>query len=338
MWLTLGNLRAVIPAGDTLFLLQETSQPQCFNWKKYGLTLNAPEGILLPSETCEVAITALAGGEFEFPKGSELVSAIYAISISNTLLKPLTANIQHCVALETPEQCNYLKFVRAPLNNGTPPYQFKPLPGGVFKPGSQYGSISCTKFCLIAEVLMWENGEGQEEGGQGQNGEGQGGNKEEQGGGQGENGEGPGGNGEGQGENGEGPGGNEEGPGGNGKEQGRNGKEQGGNGEGQGGNGEEQGRNGKEQGGNGEEQGDKKDGQEGGQGQGGNGEGQEDNRGEQRENGEEINKGLEQGENIGEVVQRRDGGQEAQGQKKVEKNSMDITERNMSNEQGLEIV
>ena len=61
------------------------------------MSLSAPEGIPPPSETCEVAITALAGGEFEFPKGSELVSAIYAITISRPLLKPLTINIQHCV-------------------------------------------------------------------------------------------------------------------------------------------------------------------------------------------------------------------------------------------------
>ena len=87
----------VIPAGDTHFLLRGSSQPQYFNWEKYGMSLSAPEGILPPSETCEVAITALAGGEFEFPKGSELVSAIYAITISRPLLKPLTINIQHCV-------------------------------------------------------------------------------------------------------------------------------------------------------------------------------------------------------------------------------------------------
>ena len=275
MWLTIGNLRGVIPAGDTLFLLQGTSQPQSFNWEKYGLSLSAPEGILLPSDTCEVAVTALAGGEFEFPKGSELVSAVYAISISNTLLKPLTANIQHCVALETPEQCNYLKFVRAPLNNGTPPYQFKPFPGGVFKPGSQYGSISCAKFCLIAEVLMWESGEGQE-GGQGQNGEGQGGNEEEQGG----NGDGQGG---GQEENGEG--------------EGENGEGQGGNGEGQGGNGDGQ------EGG----QGENGEGQNGGAGQGENGE-RENGEGGQGENGEGQNGGVGQVENEeGQNVERGQG-------------------------------
>ena len=106
-----------------------------------------------------MAITALAGGEFEFPKGSELVSAVYAISISKPLLKPLTVNIQHCVALETPEQCNSLQFMRAPLNNGIPPYKFKDLLGGLFSPGSQYGSISCLQFCEIGIVRKEDKGE-----------------------------------------------------------------------------------------------------------------------------------------------------------------------------------
>ena len=159
----------------------------------------APEEILLPSETCEVAITALAGGEFEFPEGSELVSAIYGISISKPLRKPLTINIQHCVLLEAPEQCNSLQFVRAPVSHGGVPYQFKFLPGGYFTPGSQYGSISCTQFCLIGTVAMGEDGEGQEEGeGEGQDGEGQDGEGE----GEGE-GEGGGGGGGGGGEGGE---------------------------------------------------------------------------------------------------------------------------------------
>ena len=104
-----------------------------------------------------MVITALAGGEFEFPKGSELVSAVYAISISKPLQKPLTINIQHCVALETPEQCNYLQFMKAPLNNGILPYQFKPLPGGCFTPRNQYGSISCKEFSLFGLYLELED-------------------------------------------------------------------------------------------------------------------------------------------------------------------------------------
>ena len=148
------------------------------------MSLCTPAEILHSSETCKVVITALAGGNFEFPKGSELVSAVYAISISKSLLKPLTINIQHCVALETPEQCNSLQFVRATLNNWGLPYQFELLPGGCFTPKSQYGSISCTQFSLIA-VLLGGNGKEQEENGEGQNG----------GGGQAENEEGENGGG-----------------------------------------------------------------------------------------------------------------------------------------------
>ena len=158
--LLLDNLKNVIEAGDTFFVLQGCSQPQYFTWEKYGLILSAPAEILPSLETCKVAITALAGGDFEFPKGSQLVSAVYAIFISKTLLKPLTVNIQHCVALETPEQCKSLQFVKAALNNRGFPYQFKVLEGGYFTPENQYGSISCTQFSLIG-VLLGGNEEGQ---------------------------------------------------------------------------------------------------------------------------------------------------------------------------------
>ena len=108
-----------------------------------------------------MAITALAGGEFEFPEDSDLVSAVYAISISKPLLKPLTVNIQHCVLLETLEQCNSLQFVRAPFNDVTFPFQFKFLPGGHFTPESQYGSISLSQFSLIG-ISMIESEEEEE--------------------------------------------------------------------------------------------------------------------------------------------------------------------------------
>ena len=163
MWITIDNHECVIPAGDTVFLLRGSSQPQFFNWEKYGLSLSAPEGILPPSETCEVTITALAGGEFKFPKVSELVSAVYVISVSKPLLRPLTVNIQHCVSLKTLGQCKSLQFVRAPLINGTLPYQFQVLPGGHFIPGNQYGSISCTDFSLLGIYLELESNEDNED-------------------------------------------------------------------------------------------------------------------------------------------------------------------------------
>ena len=160
--LIVGVLKSVIPAGETIFVLRGSNQCQYFNWEKYGISFSAPEGILPPSEICEVAITALAGGEFKLPEGSELVSAVYEISIAKPLLQPLTVNIQHCALLKTLEQCKSLQFVRAPTDDDmTIPYQFKTLPGGRFTPGNQYGSISRSQFCLIG-ISMKESEEGGE--------------------------------------------------------------------------------------------------------------------------------------------------------------------------------
>ena len=144
--LTLGVLKSVIPAGETIFVLRGSNQCQYFNWEKYGISFSAPEGILPPSEICEVTITALVGGEFKLPEGSELVSAVYEISIAKPLLQPLTVSIQHCTLLETSEQCKSLQFVRAPTDDVTTlPYQFEPLLEGRFNPENQYGLISCSQ-------------------------------------------------------------------------------------------------------------------------------------------------------------------------------------------------
>ena len=34
------------------------------------------------SEPCDIAIKAIVAGQFEFPEGTDLISAVYAISVS----------------------------------------------------------------------------------------------------------------------------------------------------------------------------------------------------------------------------------------------------------------
>ena len=143
-----------------MFTLQKSNLPQYFKWHSYGISLSASKDIIFPSETCEVAVIALAGGEFEFPEGCELVSAVYIIDTSKSLQIPLTVTIQHCVSLETREQCNSLQFVRASLNNGIPPYHFKFLSGGRFAQGGQYGSIFCLQFGGLG-IVKKGDGEGE---------------------------------------------------------------------------------------------------------------------------------------------------------------------------------
>ena len=139
-------------AGETLFLIQG-DKPQSLNWEEYGFRLHFPQGTISPSDTCEVVVKALVGGKFQFPEGTELVSAVYAISFAKEFLQPMKLDIQHCVALENEQQIKYLSFVKASLQQAIPPYKFERIDGGQFSTESFYGSIARPQFCLIGIVL-----------------------------------------------------------------------------------------------------------------------------------------------------------------------------------------
>ena len=137
-------------SGKTVFYIKG-ELTQFLSWEKYGLRINVPHGTMPPGETCEVLIAAIVGGNFEFPSGTSLVSAVYAIFLSRDLLQPVQLSIQHSVSLETLEHTGYLSVVTADLYQSTLPYQFKLEQGGKFYPGDRYGSI-LTKFSLKAIV------------------------------------------------------------------------------------------------------------------------------------------------------------------------------------------
>ena len=139
-------------AGETLFLIQGDN-PQSLNWEEYGFRLYISQDTISPSDSCEVAVKALIGGKFLFPVGTELVSAVYAISFSKKLLQPVKLEVQHCVALESEQQLKHLSFVTASLKQGVPLYQFQKTDGGMFSTESFYGSITRPQFCLIGIVL-----------------------------------------------------------------------------------------------------------------------------------------------------------------------------------------
>uniref|UniRef100_A0A1X7SEV5 Uncharacterized protein n=1 Tax=Amphimedon queenslandica TaxID=400682 RepID=A0A1X7SEV5_AMPQE len=58
---------SVIIAGQKLFILQG-DRSDSLQWEKYGFRLECPEGAV--SKDTEVAVTALAGGNFKVPKGT----------------------------------------------------------------------------------------------------------------------------------------------------------------------------------------------------------------------------------------------------------------------------
>ncbi|XP_019857301.1 PREDICTED: uncharacterized protein LOC109585614 [Amphimedon queenslandica] len=120
-------------------------------YMKYGLRIGVQENSLSSTDTVELAVVALVGGQFQFPPNTVLVSAVYAISLSKPLLKQLILEIQHCVDLTgQPALCRHLNFAIAPVSTPTLPYQFSIVEGGQFKPDSWYGSIQREEFCLVA--------------------------------------------------------------------------------------------------------------------------------------------------------------------------------------------
>ena len=145
-----------------LFLIQG-DRPQMMNWERYGLRIGVSEGSLSSEETAEAAVVALVGGDFKFPDNTVVVSAVYAVSLSRPLFKPLRLEIQHCVDLSRGVNPKYLKFAIAPVDTPSLPYQFSIVEGGEFSAGEWYGSINREKFCLVSIVGSLTNGVGGEQ-------------------------------------------------------------------------------------------------------------------------------------------------------------------------------
>ena len=164
---------SITVAGHGLFHLKADDRPSSFNWDKYGFRLHCPEGAVL--KDTEIAVTPLLSDQFEVPKGTVLVSAVYKIEVSKPLTKRVVIELQHCVDLRNTGQTGRLKFVRASLKS---PYQFSIIDGGVFRIGNRYGSIERDDFsyyAVVAEMSGSSNGGGNGEGGNGGGSEGGGG-------------------------------------------------------------------------------------------------------------------------------------------------------------------
>ena len=137
-----GDKRSFLIQGDSSYL---------FNWEENGIIISVPQGTLSPTETSRVEVTVLVGGQFQLPEGTELVSAVYGISLSKPLLKPVKLEIQHCLHLVTQDDANCLSFAIAPIGS-TLPYQFQLKDEGQFYHGESYGSIWLSKFSLVTFV------------------------------------------------------------------------------------------------------------------------------------------------------------------------------------------
>ena len=97
-----------------------------------------------------ISVKAIIAGEFEFPEGTELVSALYAISASRQLDIPVVIEVEHCVQLENEEDCKYMCFGIAEFQQKNPPYTFRIIETGIFSPRSKFGKIQRASFSIAA--------------------------------------------------------------------------------------------------------------------------------------------------------------------------------------------
>ena len=123
-------------------------QPQKLEWPGYGFCIEVPKGALPPGVTASVGVKVILGGQFQFPEGSQLISALYWISSSEVFLKEVAVNIQHCAVIKNEEQCSTFRFIIAKCSQEVLPYRFRERTG-VFNSHTKYGTIKLKQFSVV---------------------------------------------------------------------------------------------------------------------------------------------------------------------------------------------
>lgn len=124
-------------------------------WKESGFHMEVSEGTIDPGEEYEFHVCSLVHGEFIFPPGSELISAIYDIRITKKLLKPMVVAIQHCYSVEDEMDEKLLSFVvckPSVTEIENTQYHFKRCEGGIFPINDEYGYIKANDFSFLGIV------------------------------------------------------------------------------------------------------------------------------------------------------------------------------------------
>ena len=93
-----------------VFSVSDHDGPQLLDWEGNGLRIQVPRGAFCRS--CDISVEVILTGNFVFPENTELVSAVYAISASNRLIKPVQIEIQHCVTVDKQQLGQSLMFAK----------------------------------------------------------------------------------------------------------------------------------------------------------------------------------------------------------------------------------
>ena len=151
-------MRGVDVCGETTLVV--TSSTQLFDWEEFGLKLHIRDGTLPPgTNECTIRIKASTSGQYQFPKGFHLVSAVFWLHCEPMckFAKAITMEMEHCAKLENAKK---LTFMRAVCSQETLPYAFKKI-GGTFSEVKYWGAIELNGFSLEAIAKEGGNEENQ---------------------------------------------------------------------------------------------------------------------------------------------------------------------------------
>jgi len=124
--------------------------------KGQGFVLSVPKGAISSGDYTVEVKSCVVGQQtqgFTFPEGSKLASAVYHISASRKLSKPVFLQIQHCAVIKGDSHHIKLEMVIADSTTG-PPYNFKPYTGGNVCVFDSYIEVELEHFCFIACLLL----------------------------------------------------------------------------------------------------------------------------------------------------------------------------------------
>ena len=119
------------------------------DWVQFRLHIEVPEGSLQTGHIIELHVKAIIGGDFKLPPDCYLVSGIYKVTSSEQLKKNITLHLPHAAIIKSEEEASYFRFYTADCSN-SPPYEFKEMEGGSFRPHINSATIGINHFGCFA--------------------------------------------------------------------------------------------------------------------------------------------------------------------------------------------
>ena len=144
-------MHEAVIADQNLFLVQG-DQHHYFVWEECGFKLRSYHHTISTHDTCAVRVSALAGGNFIFPEGIELASAVYAVTISTPVLKDLEIQLQHCLDISDQQVIKNVSFAVAFSVSSTSGYEFHLMDDERFTLQNGCGSIRISSnacYCIV---------------------------------------------------------------------------------------------------------------------------------------------------------------------------------------------